>query len=116
MLSKISGVANTRLTLVKLKTSFLALPPTEEQKEIVRRVNQLLKIADELYHRYRKAKTYFDKLPQVILAKAFRGELVLNDPSDPPASELLQKIRDEKKRKTNSILLKNKLIIYELME
>lgn len=32
---------------------------------------------------------YFDKLQQSILAKAFRGELVPQDPNDEPASALL---------------------------
>ena len=37
-----------------------------------------------------------DKLTQSILAKAFRGELVPQDPNDEPASFLLEKIRAEK--------------------
>jgi len=65
-------------------------------------------VADRIESSYYEAKSYFDKLAQAILAKAFRGELVPQDSSDPPASELLQKIRKEKKRKTNSILLKKK--------
>jgi type I restriction enzyme S subunit len=37
-----------------------------------------------------------DKLPQSILAKAFRGELVAQDPNDEPASVLLERIKAEK--------------------
>ena len=37
-----------------------------------------------------------DKLTQSILAKAFRGELVPQDPNDEPALFLLEKIRAEK--------------------
>lgn len=36
------------------------------------------------------------KLPQSILAKAFRGELVPQNPNDEPASVLLERIRKEK--------------------
>jgi len=35
-----------------------------------------------------------DKLTQSILAKAFRGELVPQDPNDEPASELLKRIQE----------------------
>ena len=50
--------------------------PLVEQKEIVRRVEELFALADQIEARYAKAKAYIDKLTQSILAKAFRGELV----------------------------------------
>ena len=37
-------------------------------------------------------------LDQSILAKAFRGELVPQDPADEPASALLERIRVERER------------------
>jgi type I restriction enzyme, S subunit len=49
--------------------------------------------------RYQKAKAVVDKLTQSILAKAFRGELVPQDPNDEPASELLERIREERARR-----------------
>ena len=54
----------------------LAIPPEKEQHEIVRRVESLFSLADQIEARYQKAKTHVDKLTQSILAKAFRGELV----------------------------------------
>jgi type I restriction enzyme, S subunit len=42
--------------------------------------------------RYAKAQAQVDKLTQSILAKAFRGELVPQDPSDNPASVLLERL------------------------
>jgi type I restriction enzyme, S subunit len=72
-------------------------PPMEEQHEIVRRVEALFKIADDIEKRYQKAKAQVDKLTQSILAKAFRGELVPQDPNDEPASELLKRIQAERK-------------------
>lgn len=77
------------------KYEFL-LPPISEQHEIVRRVEKLFAIADEIESRYQKAKAFIDKLPQSILAKAFRGELAPQDPNDEPASVLLEQIRKEK--------------------
>jgi type I restriction enzyme S subunit len=75
----------------------IAIPPDDEQHEIVRRVEALFKIADDIEKRYQKAKAHVDKLTQPILAKAFRGELVPQDPNDEPAAELLKRIQAERK-------------------
>ena len=45
---------------------------------------------------YQKAKEQVDKLTQSVLAKAFRGELVPQDPNDEPAEKLLERILKEK--------------------
>lgn len=74
----------------------LPIPPLPEQQEIVRRVESLFKKADEIETRYKKAKAFVDKLTQSILAKAFRGELVPQDPNDEPASMLLERIKVER--------------------
>ena len=57
--------------------------------------------------RYEKAKAHVDKLTQSILAKAFRGELVPQDPNDPSASELLERIKAARSSQTEKAL-KNK--------
>ncbi|MCL6447658.1 MAG: restriction endonuclease subunit S [Armatimonadetes bacterium] len=82
-----------------VKSSVLPLPPLLEQQEIVRRVDALFKIADQIEARYQRARAYVDKLTQSILAKAFRGELVPQDPADEPASILLERIREERARR-----------------
>lgn len=78
----------------------ISLPSIEEQKEIIRRVEEFYKIVDRIEARYQKARTYTDRLTQSILAKAFRGELVSQDPDDEPASVLLERIREEKTKIT----------------
>jgi len=85
-----SGVNNVNST--EVKTLKVGLPPLEEQQEIVRRVDALFKTADALEARYRTAKAHVDKLTQSILAKAFRGELVPQDPNDEPATLMLELI------------------------
>jgi type I restriction enzyme S subunit len=72
------------------------LPPLAEQQEIVRRVEVLFALADQIEARYAKAKTHVERLTQSILAKAFRGELVPQDPNDEPASVLLERIKKGK--------------------
>lgn len=89
-----SGVNNINSTEVKKLA--IRVPPLEEQKEIVKRVETLFKKCDLIEQRYQQAKAYTDKLTQSILAKAFRGELVPQNPNDEPASVLLEKIKAEK--------------------
>ncbi|MBW2648039.1 MAG: restriction endonuclease subunit S, partial [Deltaproteobacteria bacterium] len=91
-----SGSGPQALNCQRVRELPFILPPLTEQREIVRRVEALFKIADQIEERYIKARTYVDKLTQSILAKAFRGELVPQDPNDEPASELLKRIKEEK--------------------
>jgi type I restriction enzyme S subunit len=42
------------------------------------------------------ARKLIDHLDQAILAKAFRGELVPQDPNDEPASVLLERVKAER--------------------
>jgi type I restriction enzyme S subunit len=71
----------------------IAVPPLAEQEEIVRRVDSLFALADQIEARYAKAKMYVEKLTPSLLARAFRGELVHQDPNDEPASALLERIK-----------------------
>ena len=60
----------------KLYSYPIALPPAEEQQEIVRRVKQRLDRIDQLAQHVEKAQTRMDSLDRAVLAKALRGELV----------------------------------------
>ena len=50
-------------------------------------------LADQLEARLTAAHKVVDRLTPALLAKAFRGELVPQDPHDEPASVLLERIR-----------------------
>lgn len=102
------GATKAGLGLGDIKNIWVALPPIEEQKEIVRRVEDLFKFADQIEARYKKARSYTDKLTQSILAKAFRGELVPQDENDESASVLLELIKAEKSNNADSIKGKQK--------
>jgi type I restriction enzyme S subunit len=97
MLANVTGVAITRLTLTKLNASSICLPPFLEQQEIVRRVEFLFRKADEFEAQYKKAMELIETLPEIILSKAFRGELVPQNPSDEPASAILDRIIGEER-------------------
>jgi len=91
------------LSVGKISKIIIPFPPIEEQKEIVRRVEDLFKFADQIEARYKKARSYTDKLTQSILAKAFRGELVPQDERDEPADILLERIKAEKANNTDTV-------------
>jgi type I restriction enzyme S subunit len=86
----------SNISLTQCRDFDFPVPKLEEQHEIVARVEQLFGFADKLEARYTKAKALLDKLPQSILAKAFRGELVEQDPDDEPAGKLLELLEAEK--------------------
>ncbi|MBZ0247254.1 MAG: restriction endonuclease subunit S [Cyclobacteriaceae bacterium] len=104
------GSTRIFLTQTILKQINYPLPSIEEQKQIILRVEGLFGFADKIEARYLKAKAQFDKLPQCLLAKAFRGELVAQDPNDEPASELLERILQEKNEKPNISYKKKQLV------
>ena len=83
------GVINTK----SVSQSFIALPPINEQTEIVHLVEQYFALADTLEKNLANAKQRVDNLTQSILAKAFKGELVPQDPNDEPADKLLDRIK-----------------------
>jgi type I restriction enzyme, S subunit len=84
------------INLTTLSALPMPIPPVEEQSEIVRRLEALFKLADQIETRFVKAKTCVDQITHSILAKAFRGELVSQDPNDEPASVLLERINAER--------------------
>lgn len=107
------GGAQPALNKQKVSGLWLPLPPFQEQMEIVRRVEALLKLADAIEKRVESAKIRADRLTQSILARVFRGELVPTEAElarqegrdYEPASILLKRIaaqREEVKAKTKS--------------
>lgn len=52
------------------------VPSSEEQREIARRVHLLFTIADQIESKYLAMEERVNKLPQAILRKAFRGDLI----------------------------------------
>lgn len=72
------------------------LPPMDEQVEIVRRANRLLHALSQLEQRHTVAAAHTRRLTPLTLAKAFRGELVPQDPTDEPASALLTRIATQR--------------------
>jgi type I restriction enzyme S subunit len=88
------GSGNNQKALNKSAVQNLRFPcpPYNEQKEIVRLVDQYFAFAETIEAQVKKAQARVNNLTQSILAKAFRGELVPQDPNDEPADKLLERI------------------------
>ncbi|MBD1865186.1 MULTISPECIES: restriction endonuclease subunit S [Trichocoleus] len=95
------GTTHTTIYFPEAKSFHITLPPLEEQKEIIRRIGLFLKAIYKVEQEYKIAQPHLDHLNQSILAKAFRGELVEQDPNDEPASVLLERIRAEREKADN---------------
>lgn len=86
--------------LASIQNIVISIPPLEEQKRIVAKIEKLMPLVDEYaesYNRLQKIDNEFeDKLKQSVLQYAMEGKLVKQDPNDEPASELIKKIETEK--------------------
>jgi type I restriction enzyme, S subunit len=89
----VHGATRPRVNLKQLRQFQFDLPSIEEQHEIVRRTETLFAYAERLEAHYELARDQVEHLTPALLDKAFHGELVPQDPSDEPASVLLQRIR-----------------------
>lgn len=78
--------------MARLREFALPVAQPAEQDEIVHRVDTLFAFADRLEARLAKAQAAADRLTPALLAKAFRGELVPQDPADEPAAVLLHRL------------------------
>jgi type I restriction enzyme S subunit len=88
-----SGVNN--INSKQIEQLPITLASLDEQREIVRRIETAFAWIDRLSAEATSARRLIDRLDQAVLAKAFRGELVPQDPADEPASLLLERIRAE---------------------
>ncbi len=79
-----------------LKELPVPVPPPGERAVINRRIDRAFAAIDRLEQAGIETEARLAALDQSILAKAFRGELVPQDPNDEPASALLERIRAER--------------------
>jgi type I restriction enzyme S subunit len=101
-----SSAGHQRITLDAVRKAIVPLPPSDEQEEIVRRVDQLFAFADQIEQQVKNAQARVNKLAQSILAKAFRGELTAEWRAENSelisgelsARALLERIKTEKEK------------------
>lgn len=89
---KSDGVSQSNINATKLADFAFPLPSVQEQTEALKRTQAAFQWLDRVGGEHGAAARLVSHLDQAILAKAFRGELVPQDPADEPASVLLARI------------------------
>ncbi len=97
LFGKKKGVALQGVNVEDFRRLPLPIPPLAEQQEIVRRVEGLFALANQLEQRLAQARRQVDQLMPSLLARAFAGKLVPQDPTDEPAAVLLGKIKKDQR-------------------
>ena len=94
-----SGVGSTNQKELKpevISTFLVAVPPIEEQNNIVSKIDIANNYSFDLDNKKEQLKELISAIKSKILDLAIRGKLVPQDPNDEPASVLLERIRAEK--------------------
>jgi len=96
-LKAVQESAGNRVVLPKVNQAQLGVvpvpvPSTKEQVEISRILQKHTRLLEAQVLASDETKEELETLTQSLLAKAFRGELVPQDPNDEPASKLLERI------------------------
>ena len=86
------GTTHTTIYFPEIRAFNIKLAPIEEQREIVRRIEEALAKVDRLAVDVGRSLRLIDRAEQRILAKAFSGHLIEQDPADEPAGQLFERI------------------------
>ena len=96
------GVAYPAINDSKLYQALIPFPPEAEQKRIVEKIKEVLPYVELYRTAYSEAESLNDSFPErlkkSILQEAVQGKLVPQDPTDEPASVLLERIWAEKEQ------------------
>ena len=100
--SRAVGTTMKNLNLAILDSLILPLPPLTEQRRIVERVSALMPLVEE-YGKLEDAREALDaalpdRLRKSVLQMAVQGKLASQDPTDEPASVLLERIREQRRK------------------
>jgi type I restriction enzyme S subunit len=96
MVGKAHEVARKTLNLEDVRAASVPLPPLVEQAKLVDEVQTQLSLIEQADAELEAQHKAAQSLRQAILAAAFSGKLVPQDPSDEPANVLLERLRAQK--------------------
>lgn len=110
------GVGNKNLVIRVIKNFTISLPPLEEQKRIVAKVDELFSIIDELSENKEAMLKNITDTRNKILQLAIQGKLVEQCEDDEPVEILLKKIAEEKERLIKEKKIRKEQPLPEIMD
>ena len=114
------GGAQPNISKEKIVNSLIPLPPAEEQRRIVAKIEELLPYVDRYAAAYEKLEQFNAKFPEdmkkSILQYAIQGKLVEQRPEEGTGKELYRQIQAEKKRLIKEGKIKKEKPLPEIAE
>lgn len=114
------GGAQPNISKEKIVNSLIPLPPAEEQRRIVAKIEELLPYVDCYAAAYEKLEQFNAKFPEdmkkSILQYAIQGKLVEQRPEEGTGKELYQQIQTEKQRLIKEGKIKKEKPLPEIAE
>ena len=114
------STAQGTITVQDVREIIVPLPPLEEQKRIVAKIEEVLEKIEE-YDKAEKELSELEKafpqdMKKSILQYAIQGKLVEQNPNDEPASVLLERIKSEKEQLIKEKKIKKEKLLPEISE
>jgi len=111
---------NDNISMDAIKGFLIPLPPINEQKRIVAKIEELLPYVDRYAAAYEKLEQFRAKFPEdmkkSILQYAIQGKLVEQRPEEGTGEELYQQIQTEKRRLNKEGKIKKEKLLTEIVE
>ena len=95
---KKTQTAQSNIFQGRIKTLAIPIAPLNEQKVIIEQITEAFRFIQSVEQIIQLLDDRGEHLDRSILAKAFRGELVEQDPNDEPAAVLLERIRVDREQ------------------
>lgn len=118
--SNSDGTTVATLTMVRMVEYLLPLPPIEEQRRIVAKIEEILPYVDRYAEAYEKLEQFNARFPEdmkkSILQYAIQGKLVEQRPDEGTAEELYRQIQDEKQKLIKEGRIKKEKLLDEITE
>jgi type I restriction enzyme S subunit len=108
--TKNAGVTRQGLNYSHIRSIPIPLPSLEEQKCILNKIVELFAFADQVEKSVEESKRRVNKIDASILTNAFRGELVPQNLNDEPALVILERIKTERKKSSETSRFHDNLI------
>lgn len=109
-----SGTTFKEISGSELGKSVFPLPPLQEQRRIVAKIEEIFAVIDQIGTKKEEALSIIKNMRQAALRDAIMGVLVEQDENDEPASVLYEKIQAEKEKLIKEKKIKKEKLLPEI--